>query len=55
MYHVWALAAVTTLYLVGSLIPGLRTVFRDWAARRKTLIEDDGGEDDEETATIRQN
>lgn len=41
VWHVWALALVTTAYVFLSLGPGLRKVTRDWAAGRR-IFSDDG-------------
>ena len=40
VWHVWALALVTTAYVILSLVPGLRAVFREWAAGRRILIDE---------------
>ena len=55
VWHVWALALVTTAYVIGSLVPGLRTVFSEWAAGRRILIDESEFEDDNaDLQTIKQ-
>jgi CDP-diacylglycerol--serine O-phosphatidyltransferase len=46
VWHVWALALVTTAYVLLSLIPGLRSVLREWAKGRRILIDESELEDD---------